>query len=194
MLYQRMFNSTLRTKSLMTGGVTLFVFSMLLWEHFHGGVPSHHLLYQENLPAISNWWSGLFLPILTWFLLTRVEKRLAKQQVQQPYKPIKRALQLLTTGLVLGISIAISFEQGYSPFLDNVLYIIALLSLFIPIYYAEFILGFVLAMTYTFGALLPTAFILVLAAIGMLLYRFVRPMLLKLLRTMMHKLHKNPSH
>ncbi|PVY37963.1 hypothetical protein [Pontibacter virosus] len=184
---------TTRKKVLITIGVTFFILSMLLLDHFHGGVPSHHILQSENYPAISNWWSGLSLPILTWFLLTRVKRRVDRQQVQQLNNSIKGAIQLFITGLVLGILIAISFEYGYSPFLDNVLYIILLLSLFIPIYYAEFILGFVIGMTYTFGAILPTAFILVVAIIGMTLYRFIRPLLLKLVKMMTNKLYKRPS-
>jgi hypothetical protein len=135
------------------------------------------------LPAISNWWSGLFLPVLTWFLLTRTEKRLLKHASEAPEtsKHTRSVLWIFLTALAVGISLSISFTYDYKPFLDNVLYILLVLSFIIPIYYAEFILGFILGMTYTFGAILPTAFILVMAVIGILNYRFIRPAVLKLI-------------
>ncbi|AKD04075.1 hypothetical protein POKO110462_13490 [Pontibacter korlensis] len=183
------------TKVLLTGIVTIFVLSLLIWEHFHGGVASHHILQQQNLPAISNWWNGLILPILTWFLIGRTEKRIGKQssQVQQTNNLQRQALRLFLTGLGLGVLIATSFTNGYSAFLDNIPYIILVLSLIIPIYYAEFILGFILGMTYTFGAILPTAFILILAAIGILAYRFIRPMIMRLTMKLNSSLNKSPN-
>lgn len=181
------------TKVLLTGIVTVFVLSLLIWEHFHGGVASHHILQQQNLPAISNWWNGLILPVLTWFLIGRMEKRIGKQssQGQQTNKLQSQALRLFIIGLGLGVLIATSFTNGYSAFLDNVPYIILVLSLIIPIYYAEFILGFILGMTYTFGAILPTVFILLLAIIGILTYKFIRPVIMKLTMKLKSSMNKN---
>jgi hypothetical protein len=185
----------LYTKGLITGIVTVFVFSLLIWEHFDGGVASHHILQQQNLPAISNWWNGLILPILTWFLIGRTEKRIGKQSLrgQQANKLQSQALRLFTAGLGLGVLIATSFTNGYSALLDNVPYIILVLSLIIPIYYSEFILGFILGMTYTFGAILPALFILILAAIGIFTYRFIRPVIMKLTMKLKSSLDKSPN-
>jgi uncharacterized membrane protein len=185
----------IKARALITGIVTVFILGFLFWEHFHGGVASHHILYQQNLPAISNWWSGLLLPILTWLLISRTEKRLGKQcsQVQQTNNLQRMVLRLFVTGIVLGISIATSFTNGYSLFLDNVLYIILVLSLIIPIYYSEFMLGFILGMTYTFGAILPTVFILILAAIGIFTYRLIRPIIMRLIIGFINNLSKSPN-
>ena len=176
---------TTKTKVLITGMVTLFIFSMLLWEHFHGGVASHHLLAQDNLPAVSNWWGGLLLPVLSWLLLGSIEKRIRKQSPESllTSRQVRRMLGLFISGLVFAISIAVSFTHEYHLFLDNVVYLFFFLSLIIPIYYGEFILGFILGMAYTFGAILPTIFILLLAVIGLLIYRFIRPLIIKLSRT-----------
>jgi hypothetical protein len=184
-----------RTKVLVTTIVTVFIFSFLLWEHFNGGVASHHILHQQNLPAISNWWSGLLLPILTWLLISRTEMRISKQSSHEKgTKNIKsKVLVLFTAGLSLGVLISISFANGYSLFLDNVLYIILLISLIIPIYYSEFILGFILGMTYTFGAILPTVFILILAAVGIISYKFIRPMILKLFMRFSNNLNRSQN-
>lgn len=161
--------------------VTILMFLLLLWEHFHGGVPSHHILNRKGLPEISNWWGGLLIPVLTWILLGKVEKRLNKQDslTQQSKKQNIQILGLLLSGLFLGILIAISFTNNYQLFLDNILYVFLVCSLFFPIYYSEFILGFILGMTYTFGAILPTIFILIIAALGFLIYKFIRPLFLR---------------
>ncbi len=185
--------NSLNTKVLITGIVTVFILCFLSWEHFHGGVASHHILQQQNLPAISNWWSGLLLPVLTWFLIGRTEKRIGKQALpgQQTNNLQRKALIIFVTGLGLGVLIATSFTNGYSPFLDNVPYIILVLSLIIPIYYAEFILSFILGMTYTFGAILPTVFILILAIIGVLTYKFVRPVIIMLIMKLKSSMTKS---
>jgi hypothetical protein len=171
-------------KVVITAGITCLIVGWLLWAHFHAGVGSHFILQNKDLPEISNWWGGLLLPVLTWLLLGTIEKRLARQETDlvQPKEQQFKILGLFLLGLLLGVSIAIAFAYDYKPFLDNVLYIILLLSLLVPIYFAEFILGFILGMTYTFGVVLPTIFMLVCGAIGFLLYRFIRPLLLRLPR------------
>ena len=120
------------------------------------------------------------LPVLTWILWGRIEKRLYKQGPStQLANQNTKIIGLLLLGLILGVSIAVSFTYDYNFFLDNVLYVFLVLGLFLPLYYAEFILGFILGMTYTFGAVLPTIFILIIAGFGFLLYRLLRPLMLK---------------
>lgn len=169
-------------KVLVTSIVTVWVFALLSWEYFHGGVVSHHILMQKDLPAISNWWNGLLLPILTWVLASRVERRLNRQkETSRPSnKSVRKIVGLFLLGLVLGVLLSVSFVNDYKPFLENVLYLIIILSFFIPIYYSEFILGFILGMTYTFGVIIPTVFILLFALIGLVTYRLIRPAVLKL--------------
>lgn len=173
-------NSIMR-RILLTSFITILIFGLLFWEYFHGGVPSHHILQQKDLPEISNWWGGLWLPILTWVLSGRIEKRLNKQDslAQKNKNQLIKIIRLFLLGLILGILIVVSFTNDYKFFLDNVLYVFLVLSLIFPIYYAEFILGFILGMTYTFGAILPTIFILIIAALGFLIYRFIRPLILR---------------
>jgi hypothetical protein len=185
----------IKIKVLVVSVVTFLVFGFLLWEYFHGGVTSHHILQQKDLPSISNWWSGLLLPILTWFLLNRIEKRIVRQssQTQQPNKSIKKIFWMFLTGLVFGVLLSTSFINEYKPFLDNVLYILIVLSLIIPIYYSEFILGFILGMTYTFGAIIPTIFILIMAIIGLFVYRFIRPIILRLTTRLGNSINESPN-
>jgi hypothetical protein len=59
--------------------VAVVEWTWLVWRHFHGGMPSHHFLDRADMPAISNGWGGLLLPWMTWFLLGRVQRRVASQ-------------------------------------------------------------------------------------------------------------------
>ena len=58
-------------KIICTTIITLSILLLLTWQHFHGGVPSHHILQQKDLPEISNWWGALFLPIISWLLIRK---------------------------------------------------------------------------------------------------------------------------
>ena len=175
--------------------ISILILGLLLWDSFHGGVPSHHILDQKNLPAISNWWSGILLPILTWILLGRIKSRIENQpKIDSQYKSeLTRVLVKFSIGLVFGIILSVSFLNNYKPFLDNVLYLLLILSLIVPIFFSEFILGFVLGMTYTFGAILPTAFILIIAAFGFVIYRFIRPLIMKLTKKFGNISTKSPN-
>lgn len=179
-----MSKNSFMTRIFLTSTVTIMILGLLFWQYFHSGVPSHHILQQKDLPEISNWWGGLLLPVLTWILLGRIEKRnnIQVTLIQLAKDQHIKIIGLFLLGLILGISIAMSFTNDYKLFLDNVLYVLLIFSLIFPVYYAEFILGFILGMTYTFGAILPTIFILIIAALGFLIYRFIRPLILRATR------------
>ncbi|HLK29223.1 MAG TPA: hypothetical protein VKT28_11650 [Puia sp.] len=173
-----------RIRLIITVVISVLIFSLLIWDYFHGGVPRHHLLNQKNLPAISNWWGAILLPVLSWILLSRIKSRIEKQTTSdsQYQLLVKNILMRFAIGLIFAMLLSFSFVNDYKPFLDNVLYIILVLSFFIPIFFSEFMLGFILGMSYTFGAILPTAFILIIAAIGFIIYKFIRSFILKLIR------------
>lgn len=166
-----------------TSLVTFLILGLLFWEHYHGGVTTHHILHRDDLPGISNLWGALLLPLLTWILLGKIKVRLENKISLTLQRNMEkgRILWFFLIGLTFGIVLSVSFTYDYKLFLDNVLFILLALSLLIPIYYSEFILGFVLGMTYTFGAIIPTAFILILAIIGFLLFKFIRPLFEKAL-------------
>jgi len=151
-----------------TGMVTLAIWALLAWNFTHGGVPSHHMLAQEDLPSFSNWWGGLLLPLLTWYLLYRVQKR-----VPDGALPLNVVYGFIGA-LVYGTLLATFFTFGNTDMSGLLFQGVFLLALFFPIYRSEYLLGFVLGMTYTFGAVLPTGIGAILALIGAGLYLFVR--------------------
>jgi hypothetical protein len=162
--------------------VTTLILSLLLWQYFHDGVPGHYVLQNKDLPEISNWWGAFIIPTLTWICLGRIKARIESQTADSTYQNgNSKILNRFILGVLMGLAVCISFTAGFDLFLDNVLYIFFVLSLIIPIFYSEFILGYVLGSTFTFGAVLPLVFILVISGIGFVIYRYIRPLILKLL-------------
>jgi len=169
-------NAYFRTRLYFTGIVTIAIWSLLTWNHYHGGVPSHHILADENLPEISNWWGGVLLPLLTWFLLYRIEKRIIdkNESVSQAPKLSIYVIYGFTVALLFGIVLSAFFTFGNTDMPGYMLLGLLLLALFLPIYRAECLLGFVIGMTFTFGAVLPTGVGSILVLTGVLLYLYVR--------------------
>lgn len=167
-----------------TGIITLGIWSLLLWDHYHGGVPSHHLLQQEDLPAISNWWGGLLLPLLTLFLTYRIQIRLFRHNDNQSNqkKRLHKYIYRFLFALSFGITLSVLFTLGYSDLSGYMVYGLLLLALFFPIYRAEFLLGFVIGMTYAIGVVLPTIVGAILALIAAVLYLYVRTGILIIVR------------
>lgn len=170
----------LRLRLFISGMVALLVWALLAWDHFHGGVPSHHVLHDAGMPAISNWWGGLLLPAMTWFLIGRIHRRLADPGKENGIaKAYPFAVVAGFAGsLLFGVLLSIFFSTGHEAVPSYMVRILPLLALLFPIYRAEYVLGFVFGMTFTFGAVLPAGFAALVALVASVLYRFVRPVLL----------------
>ena len=167
-----------------TGIVTVCIWSLLLWNNSHGGVPGHHILHQENLPKISNWWSGLLLPLLTLFLTYRIRKRLIRTNDNRPtrLKLPKEYTYRFLFALLFGVLLSVLFTLGYSDLSSYLIYGLVPLAFFFQIYRAECLLGFVIGMTVTFGAVLPTAVGAIFALVAYVLYQYVRTALIFLVK------------
>jgi hypothetical protein len=134
------------------------------WEYSHGGVVAHHFLARADMPSVSNWWGLLLIPALTWFLAGRIERRLDSQQggaVTVPPAVWAGFFGALAYGAVLALAFTFKFEGIGTIFLG-----IFALSLLFPTYRAEYVLGFVLGMAFTFGAILPTFIATIVAALS----------------------------
>ena len=167
-----------------TGIITVGIWSLLLWSHYHGGVTVHHILHREDLPGISNWWGGLLLPLLTLLLTHRMQKRIFRNKDSQssvlPF-PMEYAYRFLFA-LSFGVLLSVFFTLGHSNLSGYIVNGLFFLALFFPIYRAECLLGFVIGMTFTFGAVLPTGVGIIFASIGAVLYLYVRGGILYLVK------------
>jgi hypothetical protein len=138
---------------------------MLAWEHFNGGVVSHHFLARSDMPAISNWWGLLVIPALAWFLLGRMEKRGGDR---------RRLLIGFGSAFLFGAALSFFFTSGRQEWCGHMVMALPAVALFLPIYRAECVLGFVIGMTFVFGPVLPLVAALIFAAMGFIVYKSVR--------------------
>lgn len=165
-----------RIRLLFTGLITIAIWSLLIWDHFHGGIPSHHILHRTDMPEISNVWGGLILPLLTWFLLYRIQKRIIWQNEGNVVsKSFLTSILIAFAGaLIFGIMLSVFFMTGFEEVTSYMILSLFPFALIFPIYRAEFLLGFILGMTYTFGVLLPAGFGFVLIIIFAGIYHSIR--------------------
>ncbi len=169
-----------KTRLYFTGIISIAIWSLLTWDYYHGGVPSHHILAREDLPSFSNWWGGLFLPLLTWFLLYRIQKRIDSDKEKNPSLlnfPINIIYGFIGA-LFFGIVLSIFFTLGNEEIPFYMMMGLFAAALFFPIYRAECFLGFVIGMTFTFGGVLPIVIGSILTLLGAVLYLIIRPAIL----------------
>jgi hypothetical protein len=168
-----------KVRLLFTAVVTLAIWALLGYGHFHGGVPSHHILADKDLPSFSNWWGALLLPVLTWVLLYRIEKRVfPEEEATPPATSLIHVLYGFAGALLFGSLLSVFFSLGNTLLPGYMLLGALALALFLPVYRAQCLLGFVIGMTYTFGAILPTGIGLILSLLAMALYLVIRPSVL----------------
>ncbi|MCC2957442.1 hypothetical protein LK542_17635 [Massilia sp. IC2-477] len=134
------------------------------WEYTHGGVPAHHLLNNPDLPAISNWWGLLVVPLLVWFLVGRIQRRAASLTQGGSHERFFTQVRLrFVAALLWGATLAIAFTLGH-PAVTWIFFGAFAVGLFVHAYRAEYVLGFALGMSFTFGAVLPVLITSVIAA------------------------------
>ncbi len=162
--------------------VVILVLGHLMWEHFNSGVSSHHLLHRSDLPAISNWWGLVILPLLAWFSTTRVKKRITfRSDDASAGGKIPNGILIGFFGMLLvSLLQSVAFEFGYESITMYMALCVLLIGLFLPIYRAECILGHVLGAAFTFGAIIPILGILVFAAISAFSNILMKPMLVNI--------------
>lgn len=123
------------------------------WEHTHGGIRSHHLLNRADLPTISNAWGLLVLPVLGWLAGSVV----ARRAMAAP-SAARTALAAFLGALAAGAALSVAFVAGSESAAGMVFLVVLLTGLVLPTYRAEYLFGFVLAMTFVFGSILPALF------------------------------------
>lgn len=175
-----------RIRIYLTVAVLLAEIGHLAWEHFHGGIASHHFLNRADMPAVSNGWGLLLLPAISWFLggiaLRRSIATAAAVTINVPGGQAEAAglARGVFVGffaeLLFGASLAATFSLGYQDVTSILFFGMLLLALVFRVYRAECVLGFVLGMTFTFGAILPALVASVTAVISAVAHRVLYPL------------------
>src|SRR5260370_12990989 len=98
-----------------TGLITLAIWSLLAWDYYHDGIPAHHLLHDPALPSVSNAWGGLLLPVLTAYLLYRIQKRNQPTGEERTVDPqnLRKVFFAFAVSATYAIIIGLAFSFGY---------------------------------------------------------------------------------
>lgn len=147
----------------------------LAWEASHGGIQSHHLLNRADLPAVSNSWGLLVLPVLGWLAAYFVSRR-ATSSAHAP----SRALAAFCGALVVALALSAAFRFGLSNVTAGLFFAVLLSGVVLRTYRAEYVFGFVLGMTFVFGSVLPTMVAGVAGAVSALAHFVVYPVVVAL--------------
>ena len=162
----------------------LFVAAHLLWEHLNGGILRHHLMHHSDYPSISNWWGLLILPFLAWFSTVRIEKRVSLQPSDAPVRA--KILRFVLIGffcmLVLSLVQSLSVIFGYGNVAMYLSLGLVVVGLFLPIYKAECIFGYVIGSIVFSGAIIPLIGILVIAGISWFSHVCVKPLVFRVIK------------
>ena len=140
-------SSPWRPRLLLAALALLSEIAHLAWEALHGGIHTHHLMQRADLPGLHNAWGLLVLPLLAGWVATRVQRRGATRG---------QWLAGFAGALLLGGALSVGFQWGAESVTAGIFFTSVALAVVLPGYRAECLLGWVLGMSWTFGALLPT--------------------------------------
>jgi len=161
-----------------------FVAGHLLWEHLNGGILGHHLMLHPDYPLISNWWGLLILPSLAWLSILRIERRITLQPGDEPVRA--KILRVVLIGffgmLVLSLVQSVSVIFGYENVAMYLSLGLVVVGLFLPIYKAECIFGYVFGSIVFTGSVIPLIGILVIAGISWFSHACIKPLVFRVIR------------
>ena len=162
---------TLKIRIIFTGFVTLLVWANLAWDYLHEGVPTHYILHSKDFPGFSNWWGGIAIPLITWFLLSRIARKMNNNQNNaNDSAQVKYGfLGALSFGIILSVLFTLGSDLPGYMMIGAII-----ISFFVPLYKAEYLLGFIIGMTYTFGGVLPIIIVLLLFIVFTITYKLIR--------------------
>jgi len=160
---------------LILGAITILIWSLLIWDYLHGGVPAHHLLANKDLPKISNWWGAVTVPFTSFLLLSSLKKRITFENDQVPAHLILKECYSFFAAMLYAVILSVSFALGNTQISGLLFLGLPLTALFFPIYRSSYFLGFLVGMMYTFGGVLPVIIGTIMSIICYLLFILFHP-------------------
>ena len=143
------------------------------WEWSQGGIASHHFLADASMPAISNAWGLVWLPLLAALYAPSIRRRAMGPGLRARWRPS------IAAGLLGGLATggAIAAFVIVRPDIDGawVLGSLFALSLAFPVWRGETVLGFLVGAMAAIGAILPSIFAFAFAAISFAVHRGLIP-------------------
>lgn len=141
------------------------------FEALHGGIVSHHLFQRADLPGLSNAWGLFVLPALAIWAGGRWP---AVSAATTTARDRRRVALGFTLPMMMGVALSLSFVFQQQALTETLFFSLMLLALLLPAHRPETLFGFVLGMSWTFGALLPTLIGGAIAGVSWLLRSVVR--------------------
>ena len=156
--------------------VTLPYWGLLAYQYTHGGVSGPSFLARADMPTISNWWGGLTLPLAGYILTGRVQRRLAAfgAQAAQADTALRVAAAALVGAALYGASMALGFSTGHDEVSSFLFTALPLVGLLFPVFRAEYLLGFIAALSMVFGGVLPLIIASGVAIMSLVLHATIR--------------------
>jgi hypothetical protein len=159
--------------------LALAYWALLGWQHTHGGVPAHSLFARDDMPAISNWWGALLVPLLAW-LATGLVLRRVRPLHHDPVllnHVLRQVMVAFCAAFLYAMAMGLIFQiDRNSPVLSTLFFALPAIGLVLPIFRPEYVLGFVLGMMYTFGPVIPLLIASVLSVISAVAVLLLRPL------------------
>ena len=142
----------------------VFVAVQLTYEHFTGGVRSHYIFRNPNMPALSNWYGLITLPLLGIILGLRIR---AQQSDVAKWAGIPVSVLVgFLSALIYGAVMAVSFALGVQIIATIAFFGLFACGLVFPIYRIEYIFGLVAGMAFVFGGVIPVLVALIVALVS----------------------------
>ncbi len=142
---QQMQHNLTTTSWACLAGSLLFVLVQLGWQWAHGGIEAHHLFADPKQPALSNAWGLLLMPLLGAGTAWRLRRS----------SQVRPVLLALAGSLMYGALLSVLFLSGLESLLLPALGVLFVLALWLPLYRAEYVLGFVAGFSLAIGNVLP---------------------------------------
>jgi hypothetical protein len=155
---------------------TLAYWALLAWQYTHGGVTGHSFLARDDMPVISNWWGALSIPIVSWILTGSIKRRLAAfgPDATGADRALRTAVVACIGSALYGSAMALGFSLGHDELSAWLFQALPLVALLLPIHRAEYLLGFVVALSLRFGGVLPLIIGTGVAVVSLVLHATVR--------------------
>jgi hypothetical protein len=155
---------------------TLAYWGLLAYQYTHGGVTGHSFLARDDMPVISNWWGGLSIPLVAYVLTGRLQRRLVAfgTDSARADAALRMAAVAFVGAALYGGAMAIGFSTGYDEVSSFLFQALPVVGLLLPIFRAEYLLGFIVALSMCFGGVLPLIIATGVAGMSLVLHATVR--------------------
>ena len=137
--------------------VTLAYWGLLAYQYTHGGVTGHSFLARDDMPEISNWWGAVTVPVVAVFLTGRFQRRLLSHGTDDVAADatMRTGAMAFAGAAVYAAAMAAGFSFGHDEVSSVLFQALPVVGLLLPIYRAEYQLGFIAALSMRFGGVLP---------------------------------------